>query len=118
MDISYLLDSLNDKQHKAVVASRSNMLVLAGTGNGKACVLVYRTAWLLMVENNPPYFIMTVAFTNKVAAEMHHRIDQIMGTSQGDMWVGTFHDLTRRLLHARHMDANLPQDLQILDGED
>lgn len=41
-----------------------------------------------------------------------------MGTSQGGMWVGTFHGLAHRLLRAHHMDANLPQDFQILDSED
>ncbi len=34
------------------------------------------------------------------------------------MWVGTFHGLAHRLLRAHHMDANLPQDFQILDSED
>lgn len=117
MDVSYLLDSLNDKQREAVAAPRSNMLVLAGAGSGKTRVLVHRIAWLLTVENNSPYSIMAVTFTNKAAAEMRHRIGQIMGTSQGGMWVGTFHGLAHRLLRAHHMDANLPQDFQILDSE-
>ena len=118
MDVSYLLDSLNDEQRQAVAAPRSNMLVLAGAGSGKTRVLVHRIAWLLTVENNSPYSIMAVTFTNKAAAEMRHRIGQIMGTSQGGMWVGTFHGLAHRLLRAHHMDANLPQDFQILDSED
>ncbi|VDY46126.1 DNA helicase II [Salmonella enterica subsp. arizonae] len=118
MDVSYLLDSLNDKQREAVAAPRSNMLVLAGAGSGKTRVLVHRIAWLLSVENNSPYSIMAVTFTNKAAAEMRHRIGQLMGTSQGGMWVGTFHGLAHRLLRAHHMDANLPQDFQILDSED
>ncbi len=72
-------------------------------------MLVHRIAWLLSVENNSPYSIMAVTFTNKAAAEMRHRIGQLMGTSQGGMWVGTFHGLAHRLLRAHHMDANLPQ---------
>ncbi|MBN0668913.1 UvrD-helicase domain-containing protein, partial [Pseudomonas aeruginosa] len=91
MDVSYLLDSLNDKQREAVAASRTNMLVLAGAGSGKTRVLVHRIAWLLSVENCSPYSIMAVTFTNKAAAEMRHRIGQLMGTTQGGMWVGTFH---------------------------
>ncbi|VDZ75516.1 DNA helicase II [Atlantibacter hermannii] len=118
MDVSYLLDGLNDKQRDAVAAPRGNMLVLAGAGSGKTRVLVHRIAWLMMVENSSPYSIMAVTFTNKAAAEMRHRIGQIMGSSQGGMWVGTFHGLAHRLLRAHHMDAGLPQDFQILDSED
>ncbi|POD98933.1 DNA helicase II [Pectobacterium odoriferum] len=118
MDVSDLLDGLNDKQRDAVAAPRSNLLVLAGAGSGKTRVLVHRIAWLLSVENCSPYSIMAVTFTNKAAAEMRHRIDHLIGTSQGGMWIGTFHGLAHRLLRAHHMDANLPQDFQILDSED
>ncbi len=58
MDVSYLLDSLNDKQREAVAAPRSNLLVLAGAGSGKTRVLVHRIAWLMSVENCSPYSIM------------------------------------------------------------
>lgn len=118
MDVSDLLNSMNDKQREAVAAPRSNLLVLAGAGSGKTRVLVHRIAWLLAVENCSPYSIMAVTFTNKAAAEMRHRIEQLIGTSQGGMWIGTFHGLAHRLLRAHHMDANLPQDFQILDSED
>ncbi|WP_432756265.1 UvrD-helicase domain-containing protein, partial [Escherichia coli] len=69
MDVSYLLDSLNDKQREAVAAPRSNLLVLGGAGSGKTRVLVHRIAWLMSVENCSPYSIMAVTFTNKAAAE-------------------------------------------------
>lgn len=118
MDVSFLLESLNDKQREAVAASRTNLLVLAGAGSGKTRVLVHRIAWLLSVEHCSPYSIMAVTFTNKAAAEMRHRIEQLIGTSQGGMWIGTFHGLAHRLLRAHHLDANLPQDFQILDSED
>ncbi|MBD2794986.1 DNA helicase II [Xenorhabdus sp. 18] len=118
MDVSYLLEGLNDKQREAVAAPRNNMLVLAGAGSGKTRVLVHRIAWLLSVENASPFSIMAVTFTNKAAAEMRHRIENLIGTSQGGMWVGTFHSLAHRLLRAHHLDANLPQDFQILDSED
>ena len=118
MDVSDLLDSLNEKQREAVAAPRGNLLVLAGAGSGKTRVLVHRIAWLLSVENCSPYSIMAVTFTNKAAAEMRHRIEHLIGTSQGGMWIGTFHGLAHRLLRAHHMDANLPQDFQILDSDD
>ncbi|NBM57767.1 DNA helicase II [Proteus sp. G2667] len=118
MDVSYLLEGLNDKQREAVAAPRINMLVLAGAGSGKTRVLVHRIAWLLSVEQASPFSIMAVTFTNKAAAEMRHRIEDLIGTSQSGMWIGTFHSLAHRLLRAHYLDANLPQDFQIIDSDD
>ena len=118
MDVSHLLDGLNPAQREAVTAEAGHLLVLAGAGSGKTRVLTHRIAWLNAVHGVPAHGIFAVTFTNKAAAEMRHRIAQLMGTSQGGMWVGTFHGLAHRLLRAHHMDANLPQDFQILDSED
>lgn len=114
MDVSYLLEGLNDKQREAVAASRINMLVLAGAGSGKTRVLVHRIAWLLSVEQASPFSIMAVTFTNKAAAEMRHRIEDLIGTSQGGMWIGTFHSLAHRLLRAHYLDANLHKTSKLL----
>ncbi|MBD1573129.1 DNA helicase II [Vibrio sp. S17_S38] len=118
MDPSLLLDGLNDRQREAVAAPLENLLVLAGAGSGKTRVLVHRIAWLLSVEQASPFSIMSVTFTNKAAAEMRGRIDELMmGTSSG-MWNGTFHGICHRILRAHYMDAKLPEDFQILDSED
>lgn len=116
MDVSLLLDGLNDKQRAVAAAPRSNLLVLAGAGSGKTRVLVHRIAWLMAVEHSSPYSILAVTFTNKAAAEMRHRIEQLVGTAQNGMWIGTFHGIAHRLLRAHHLDAGLPQDFQILDS--
>lgn len=118
MDVSYLLEGLNDKQREAVAAPLTNMLVLAGAGSGKTRVLVHRIAWLLSVEQASPFSIIAVTFTNKAAAEMRHRIEDLIGTSQGGMWIGTFHSIAHRLLRAHYLDAGLPQDFQIIDSDD
>ncbi|WP_127959085.1 DNA helicase II [Serratia microhaemolytica] len=118
MDVSQLLNNMNDKQREAVAAPRRNLLVLAGAGSGKTRVLVHRIAWLLAVEHCSPFSIMAVTFTNKAAAEMRHRIEQLVGSHQAGMWIGTFHGLAHRLLRAHPLDANLPADFQILDSED
>ncbi len=55
MDVSHLLDSLNEPQREAVSAPVCNMLVLAGAGSGKTRVLVHRIAWLVQTEGLSPY---------------------------------------------------------------
>lgn len=118
MDVSYLLDGLNDKQREAVSAPEQHMLVLAGAGSGKTRVLVHRIAWLIQVMNQSPLSVMAVTFTNKAAAEMRGRIEKLMGRDVRQMWIGTFHGLAHRLLRAHYKDAGLPQNFQILDSDD
>lgn len=118
MDASLLVDGLNDKQREAVAAPLSNLLVLAGAGSGKTRVLVHRIAWLLAVEQASPFSIMSVTFTNKAAAEMRGRIEDLMQGSASGMWNGTFHGICHRILRAHHLDSNLPEDFQIIDSDD
>ncbi|CAG9298468.1 DNA helicase II [Celerinatantimonas diazotrophica] len=118
MDISLLLDGLNEKQRQAVAAPAQNMLVLAGAGSGKTRVLVHRIAYLLQVEGVSPYELMAVTFTNKAAAEMRHRVADLVGARFQGIWLGTFHGLAHRLLRAHYRDAKLPEDFQILDSDD
>ena len=118
MDVSHLLDDLNQPQRQAVSAPATPTLVLAGAGSGKTRVLVHRIAWLIQVEHNSPFSILAVTFTNKAAAEMRARIEQLLDTPTGGMWVGTFHSLSHRLLRRHWQEANLPQLFQILDSDD
>ncbi len=118
MDVSPIIDSLNDAQREAVTAPQQPLLVLAGAGSGKTRVLVHRMAWLIQVEHLSPYGILAVTFTNKAAGQLRSRTEQLIGVSTGAMWVGTFHGLAHRLLRAHHQEAKLPKDFQILDSDD
>ncbi len=118
MDVSHLLDGLNDAQRQAVGSPLGAALVLAGAGSGKTRVLVHRVAWLIQVEGASPNSILAVTFTNKAAAEMRGRIETLLGIPGGALWIGTFHGLTHRLLRRHWRDAGLPQSFQILDSED
>ena len=118
MDVSSVLDDLNSAQREAVASPAGNILVLAGAGSGKTRVLVHRIAWLIQTGQANPYGIMAVTFTNKAAAEMRSRIEQLLQQPVGGMWVGTFHGLAHRLLRAHWQEAGLPQSFQILDSED
>jgi len=118
MDVSQLLDSLNEKQRDVVAAPLQNMLVLAGAGSGKTRVLVQRIAWLMQVEHASSHSILAVTFTNKAAAEMRARVEQTVNGNTHGMWIGTFHGLAHRLLRMHFQEAKLPQTFQVLDSDD
>jgi len=118
MDVSRIIDPLNEAQREAVCAAPTPLLVLAGAGSGKTRVLVHRIAWLIDVEGLSPYSILAVTFTNKAAGEMRGRIEQLIDVPAAGMWVGTFHGLAHRLLRRHWQEAGLPQGFQILDSQD
>ncbi len=118
MDVTHIIDSLNDAQRDAVTADISNLLVLAGAGSGKTRVLVHRIAWLIEAEQISPYSILAVTFTNKAAKEMRGRIESLLNINVQGMWVGTFHGLAHRLLRSHWQDAGLRENFQIMDSDD
>ncbi len=118
MDVSRIIDPLNEAQRDAVCAPGAPLLVLAGAGSGKTRVLVHRIAWLIDVEGLSPYAILAVTFTNKAAGEMRARIETMIQVPASGMWVGTFHGLAHRLLRTHWREAGLPQGFQILDAQD
>ncbi|MCP4431142.1 MAG: DNA helicase II [Gammaproteobacteria bacterium] len=118
MDVSHLLDSLNDRQRDAVSVESGPILVLAGAGSGKTRVLTHRIAWVCEVGGLSPFSILAVTFTNKAAAQMRERVESLLGIGATAMWVGTFHGLAHRMLRAHWQAAGLPQNFQILDSDD
>ncbi|MEL6868498.1 MAG: DNA helicase II [Pseudomonadota bacterium] len=118
MDVSPLLENLNDAQRRAVTAPRAPHLVIAGAGSGKTRVLVHRAAWLIQVENTSPHSILAVTFTNKAAAEMRSRVEALLNMPARHLWIGTFHGLAHRLLRRHWQEAGLPQNFQIIDSAD
>jgi DNA helicase-2/ATP-dependent DNA helicase PcrA len=118
MDLSPLLNPLNEAQRDAVTAPVGPMLVLAGAGSGKTRVLTHRIAWLVQATGASPMSVLAVTFTNKAAGEMRGRIEQLLGISGSSLWIGTFHGIAHRLLRMHWREANLVQGFQILDSED
>ena len=118
MDVTPILDPLNDAQREAVSAPQEPMLVVAGAGSGKTRVLVHRIAWLIQVENVSPLGVLAVTFTNKAAAEMRGRVQELLDMPVNHLWIGTFHGLAHRLLRRHYTEAGLPEGFQILDAED
>jgi DNA helicase II / ATP-dependent DNA helicase PcrA len=118
MDLSPILNPLNDDQRAAVTAPLGPVLVLAGAGSGKTRVLTHRIIWVIQAEGASPHSILAVTFTNKAASEMRGRVEHLLGTPGGGMWIGTFHGIAHRLLRLHWREAGLVQGFQILDSED
>jgi DNA helicase-2/ATP-dependent DNA helicase PcrA len=118
MDVSYLIEPLNEAQREAVCAPPGHYLVLAGAGSGKTRVLTHRIGWLMQAESVPPWAILAVTFTNKAAGEMRARLAALIpGGTQG-LTVGTFHGIAHRLLRRHWREAGLTETFQILDADD
>jgi len=118
MDVTSIIDPLNDAQRQAVTAPSQAMLVLAGAGSGKTRVLVHRIAWQIQVEGVSAHSILAVTFTNKAAREMRGRIEELLNMSAQSMWIGTFHGVAHRLLRRHAKQAKLPETFQVMDSGD
>lgn len=110
----HLKDQLNEEQRMAVENLNGPLLVLAGAGSGKTRVVTYRIVNL--IENGvPPSSILGLTFTNKAAAEMKERVQQL---TQHHVLICTFHSLGVRLLRETIQVLGYKQDFTIYDEQD
>ncbi len=93
-----ILANLSDVQRKAVVHPGGPLLIFAGAGSGKTRVLTHRVAYLIHELNVNPSRIFAVTFTNKAAAEMKERVEELIPGSGRLVWVSTFHSACVRIL--------------------
>ena len=118
MDVSHILEDLNDQQRNAVASEDQNIMVLAGAGSGKTRVLVHKVAWQVEALSFSPGSIMAVTFTNKAANEMRSRIEDLLQHPSPEIWCGTFHSLSHRILRRFNKEAELSSGFTILDADD
>ncbi|NLJ80565.1 MAG: DNA helicase PcrA [Firmicutes bacterium] len=112
------LQELNINQGIAVKAVDGPVLVIAGAGSGKTRVLTYRVVHLLRAHQVPPERILAVTFTNKAAREMRQRLVDLAGPDGNRVFMGTFHSLCVRILHAEAGQSGYERNFQIFDGAD
>ncbi|MFT4189574.1 MAG: DNA helicase PcrA [Aeromicrobium sp.] len=113
-----LLDGLNDPQRAAVGHAPGQLLVVAGAGSGKTRVLTRRIAWLLGHEKAAPGSILAITFTNKAAAEMKERVEELVGARSRAMWVATFHSACVRVLRREATQLGFTSSFTVYDATD
>ena len=113
----YLAD-LNEAQREAVLTTEGPLLVIAGAGSGKTRVLTYRVAHLINAMGVKPNEILAITFTNKAAAEMRTRLDDLIGEQARRLWVMTFHAACGRMLRAESARLGYRSNFTIYDQAD
>ena len=113
-----LLKGLNEPQKAAVMHAGPPLLVVAGAGSGKTRVLTRRIAWLISERKAHPGSILAITFTNKAAAEMRERVEELVGRRARIMWVSTFHSACVRILRKEIDKFGYKSSFSIYDAAD
>ena len=113
-----IYDTLNDKQKEAVFHTEGPLLILAGAGSGKTRVLTHRIAYLIEEKGVNPWNILAITFTNKAAAEMRERVDNLVGFGSESIWVSTFHSMCVRILRRHIALLGYDTNFTIYDTDD
>ena len=112
------LQVLNEPQREAVLHHEGPMLIVAGAGSGKTKVLTTRIAHL-MANGVDAFNILALTFTNKAAAEMKERVENILGNNEArNLYIGTFHSVFARILRAEADKLGYPHNFTIYDTDD
>ena len=112
--LAELLGGLNPEQRRAVVHGQGPLLVVAGAGTGKTQVITRRIAWLIASRTARPSEILGLTFTDKAAAEMQVRVDQLVPYGYADATIATFHAFGDRLTREFSFELGLPPDARVL----
>lgn len=110
---------LNKNQEEAVRAVNGRVLVLAGAGSGKTRVIVHRTAHLVQDLGIPPSAILGLTFTNKAAAEMRHRLQDLIGAGLSkQVTFSTFHSFCMHVLRKEIEALGYTREFSLYDERD
>jgi DNA helicase-2/ATP-dependent DNA helicase PcrA len=113
----YLAD-LNPVQREAVLHTEGPLLVVAGAGSGKTRVLTHRVGHLVSAGGAEPSEILAITFTNKAAAEMRSRVENMLGDVARRIWLMTFHSACGRILRREAPRLGYKTNFTIYDQAD
>jgi len=110
--------SLNPEQEKAVRSHDGRVLILAGAGSGKTRVIVHRIAFLVRNLGKNPESIIGMTFTNKAAAEMRRRVQEMIGPAAQKVTLCTFHSFCMQVLRREIHKMGYTRDFSLYDERD
>ena len=111
------LESLNANQRLAVEWEESPLLVLAGPGSGKTRVLTMRVAKLILDSQGERFRVLGLTFTNKAAAEMRQRMEELVPDCRERTLLTTFHSFCADILRQHGSHAGIKPDFVILNQD-
>jgi DNA helicase-2/ATP-dependent DNA helicase PcrA len=106
---------LDAGQRAAATIGRGPVRVVAGAGTGKTAVIAERFR-RLVIGGASPSSILVMTFTDRAAAEMRERIEDLVGESAPA--VGTFHAIALSWLRADGRSIGVPAGFRIITGAD
>jgi DNA helicase II / ATP-dependent DNA helicase PcrA len=109
-----ILDGLNSAQREAVTHDTGPLLIVAGAGTGKTTVITRRIAYLIDQGRARPEQILALTFTDKAAAEMEARVDELVPYGYADVEIATFHAFGDALLRGHSLEIGLQNDFRVL----
>lgn len=104
----------NPEQLRAINHLNGPALVVAGAGTGKTAVITRRIAKLILSKKAKPDEVLALTFTEKAAAEMQQRVDEMLPYGYLDTQIMTFHALAEKILREYALDIGLSTEFQIL----
>lgn len=118
------LNSLNEEQKRAVLATEGPVLIVAGAGAGKTKTLTHRILHIIM-NGVRPENVLAITFTNKAGKEMRERVTDLLktnsvtlGTQRTQPFVSTFHSLGVQIIKENAELLKLPRHFNIFDKSD
>src|SRR5438034_8298037 len=109
-----ILKGLTKAQNEAVTHEAGPLLIVAGAGTGKTTVITRRIAHLIAQRRARPEEILALTFTDKAAAEMEERVDQLVPYGYADVEIATFHAFGDGLLRGHSLEIGLQNDFSVL----
>jgi DNA helicase-2/ATP-dependent DNA helicase PcrA len=109
-----ILEGLSATQRDAVLHETGPLLIIAGAGTGKTTVLTRRIAHLIASKRARPEEILALTFTEKAAAEMAERVDQLIPYGYAETWISTFHAFGDRVLRETALEAGMNPEFRVL----